>query len=249
MIDNETLTEPTALARFEAVFLTCAAIDAAEAPRNLPKAIHEYVSRGGTLYASDLRFDTVAEAFPEFVDRAAIAQGISQDLRAEVTSPELRDLLGPEIVLHFGEKGWRPAAFRGDDVSILLQGQLNTTAGASISAPLLVRFPVGKGTVLFTSFHREGRVSDDESKLLQFLVLKAVTSAPESAPDGDPGRRRFLAPGGCGRRGCSRRPGPSPRLSEREGRPPPVPLAARPDRRPAPSGGHRPQRQNDDQAG
>ncbi len=181
VIDNETLTKPTALSRFDVVFLTCAGVEAAESTSDLPKAIHEYVSRGGTLYASDLRFDTLAEAFPEFVDRASIAQGTSQDLHAEVTSPELRDLLGPETVLHFGEKGWRPAAFRGDEVSVLLKGQLNTTAGASITAPLLVRFPVGKGTVLFTSFHHGGRVSDDESKLLRFLILKTVTSASESS--------------------------------------------------------------------
>ena len=87
------------------------------------------LSGGGTLYASDLRYDALASAFPEFVDPASVAQGIPQDLRGEVTSPELRDLLGPAIMLHFKSDRWRPAAFRGDDVSVLLKGQLKTTAG------------------------------------------------------------------------------------------------------------------------
>ena len=34
--------------------------------------------------------------------------------------------------------------------------------------------------MIFTSFHSEGRVSGDEARLMQFLVLKAVTSASEA---------------------------------------------------------------------
>ncbi len=101
-------------------------------------------------------------------------------------------MLGPDIVLHFKSERWRPAAFRGDDVSVLLKGQLKTTAGVSIEAPLAVRFPLGKGTVIFTSFHSEGHVSDVEAKLLRFLALKAVTSAAGGPPDRVVGRRWVL---------------------------------------------------------
>jgi hypothetical protein len=179
IIDDEALLDPAALGRFQVLFLTCAGTDAGEPPASLPKVLHDYVSGGGTLYASDLRYDTLTLAFPEVVDPASVAQGVPQDVRGEVTSPELRDVLGPEIALHFKSERWRPAAFRGDEVSIFLKGELKTTAGVSIDAPLAVRFPVGKGTVIFTSFHSEGRVSDDEAKLLRFLALKAVTSGPE----------------------------------------------------------------------
>ena len=168
ILTDEALLDVTTLTRFETVFLTCAGADSGEPPEGLPKVLHDYVGGGGTLYASDLRFDTLASAFPELVDPASVALGVPQDLRGEVTSPELRDLLGPDIVLHFKSERWRPAAFRGDDVSVLLKGQLKTTAGVSIEAPLAVRFPLGKGTVIFTSFHSEGHVSDVEAKLLKF---------------------------------------------------------------------------------
>ncbi len=160
-------------------FLTCAGPDAVEPLKDLPKVLHDYVSRGGTLYASDLRYDTVVAAFSEVRDRASIALGVPQELRGDVISPELRDLVGPVIPLQFKSERRRPAAFRGDDVSILIKGELKTTAGAPIDAPLAVRFPIGKGTVIFTSFHSEGRVSGVEAKLLKFLVLKAVTSVAE----------------------------------------------------------------------
>jgi hypothetical protein len=177
IIDDETLRDLAKLRRFEAVFLACA--DVGEPPENLPKVLHDYVTGGGTLYASDLRFDVLALTFPEVVDAASVAQGVPQDVRGAVTSPELRDLLGPEVLLQFKSERWRTAAFRGEDVSVLLKGQLKTTAGVTIEAPLAVRFPIGKGAVIFTSFHSEGRISDVESRLMKFLALKAVTSAAE----------------------------------------------------------------------
>jgi hypothetical protein len=176
-IDDEALLDLASLRRYEVVFLTCA--DVGEPVAGLPKVLHDYVSGGGTLYASDLRYEALATAFPDVVDPASVAQGVPQDLQCEVNSPELRDLLGPSIKLQFKSERWRTAAFRGDDVSVLLKGSLKTTAGVAIEAPLAVRFTIGKGTVIFTSFHREGKVSSTEAKLLKFLALKAVTSATE----------------------------------------------------------------------
>jgi hypothetical protein len=177
IIDDDVLLDLAKLKRFEAVFLACA--DVGEPQENLPKVLRDYVTGGGTLYASDLRYDVMALAFPEFKDDASVAQGVPQEVRGEVTSPELRDLLGPEIALKFKSERWRTAAFRGDDVSVLLKGQLKTTAGVPIEAPVAVRFAVGKGAVIFNSFHSEGRVSDVESKLMKFLAVKTVTSPAE----------------------------------------------------------------------
>ena len=82
--------------------------------------------------------------------------------------------------LHFDLDGWRPAAFRGDAVTIYLKGKFRTTAGQTIDAPLLVKFPIGKGTVLFTSFHNEKQNSELETKLLRHLVFSTVTAGVEA---------------------------------------------------------------------
>ena len=177
-IDDEALADAKALARYQAVFLPSG--DPAGEPEGLPKALQDYVGGGGTLYASDLRYDAVASAFPEVVDHASVAQGVPQDARAEVTSPELREWLGPEVTLHFKSERWRPAAFRGPDVAVLLRGRLKTTAGVAIDAPLAVRIAVGRGSVIFTSFHATGRPGEVESKLMKYLVLKAVTAGSEA---------------------------------------------------------------------
>ena len=73
IIDDDVLLDPARLKRFEAVFLACA--DVGEPPENLPKVLRDYVTGGGTLYASDLRYDLMALAFPEFKDDASVARG------------------------------------------------------------------------------------------------------------------------------------------------------------------------------
>ncbi len=180
LIEEERLRDPKACAQFSSIFLTCdEPPDGAEDPK-LSEGLREYVSEGGTLYASDLRFDVLAAAFPECVDRTSVAQGVRQKIRAEVASAELRDVVGAEILLSFRLDGWRPAAFRGDEMTTLVKGRLRTTAGVMVEAPLLVKFPVGKGTVYFTSFHNEDNNSEAEIKLLKHLALKTVTAGMES---------------------------------------------------------------------
>ena len=89
-------------------------------------------------------------------------------------------MVGAELPLHFELDGWRPAAFRGDEVDVLIKGKFRTTAGIMIDAPLLVKFPFGKGTVLFTSFHHAKKNSPAEIKLLNHLAMKTVLAGVEA---------------------------------------------------------------------
>ena len=180
-VAEETLRQASFSTRFDAVFLTCDDHSKAPAGPPLGPALREFVTRGGTLYASDLRFDDLKAAFPEFIDANSVTQGIKQEsLKAAVSDPGLRDVLGPELPLHFDLDGWRPAAFGGPGVTVYLRGSVATTAGVTIDAPLMVKFNCGKGSVLFTSFHNTKQNSVDEAKLLKFLVLSTVTARVES---------------------------------------------------------------------
>ena len=179
-IDEAKLEDPAALERVDVLFLTCAETGAAAASSKLPQALRKFVGRGGTLYASDLRFDTLAEAFPEAVDATAVAQGKKQDLQAEVLDAGLRELVGDSLPLHFDLDGWRPAAFGGRTVTAYLRGEFQTTAGVSITSPLLVKFPFQDGTVVFTAFHNEKQNNENEIKLLKHLVLTTITAKVET---------------------------------------------------------------------
>lgn len=143
-------------------------------------ALREFVRNGGTLYASDLRFDMVARAFPEKADRdLAAKEGKQQTLTAIVVNDQLRESLGSTIDLEFDQPGWQPAAFR--NCKVFLEGQYETSDGEQVQAPLLVRFPYVEGTVIFTAFHNEKQDSDVVKKLIRFLVFATVTAQSEAA--------------------------------------------------------------------
>ncbi len=179
-VEDARLEDPAVCSQYGVIFLTCAESPSAPAQDKLRDSLRQFVEQGGTLYASDLRYDLLAEAFPKFVDATAIAQGTQQELEAEVLEPGLRAVLGPTLPLRFPLEGWRPAAFGGRGVTVYMKGKFQTTAGVSIEAPLLVKFHAGNGTVLFTSFHNEEQNEKAEKQLLEYLVFTMVTAQVES---------------------------------------------------------------------
>jgi hypothetical protein len=174
------LRDPNRLQNFAVIFITCSFSSAGDKEQNA--ALRGFVASGGILYVSDRRFDVLRGAFPEFIDPAAEKPGKeNQNVKAKVIDPGLRNELGADVVLHFDKdsRDWRPAAFKPDMVSVLMRGTYRTSL-REVTAPLLVRFHHGNGTVIFTSFHNadQGEVA---KKLLQYLVFSAVTAGAEAA--------------------------------------------------------------------
>lgn len=150
-----------------------------EVKNRIDKTLRNFVTQGGILYASDWRFALVASAFPEFVDPGAVAKSNQKDIVAEVTDDGLQEILGKEVELHFDQPGWNSAAFRGKEMTTYLQGHFLSLEGKEMSTPLLVKFPVGEGAVIFTSFHNEKQNSETEFELLKYLVFIAMTARVE----------------------------------------------------------------------
>lgn len=168
---------PNSLDGYDVLFLTCA-----PGGQELAPLLKNFVHKGGTLYASDYRYDAVAAAFPELVDPRLAGSGTVQNVSADVLDPGLRELLGPTLHLRFDLSQWKVASFQGAGVSTLLSGKYRRQRhpqdnfGDAAVGPLLVRFTSGKGTVIFTSFHNEKQNSEMEKKLLQYLVFSLVTA-------------------------------------------------------------------------
>jgi hypothetical protein len=178
---KELLADPAQLDQVDVLFFTCA-----PGGNDLRDALTKFVSRGGILYASDWRYDAVSNAFPDVVDRGARGDGAQGKVTAEVVDPGLRELIGPTIDLNFDLPAWKTAAFHGPRVSVLLQGRYQKLrnqfdkVGQPASAPLLVKFTIGKGQVIFTSFHNEKQNNETEKKLLQYLVFTMVTAGVDA---------------------------------------------------------------------
>jgi hypothetical protein len=131
-ITEQDLRNLTRLTQFDVVFLTCAGTTSSDTRLN--QALRGFVERGGTLYASDLRYDALAGAFPEYIDSGKVGGGQTGYVKADVVDPGLGDLLGDEITLHFNAGGWKPAFFRRDRVNVFLEG-LPPGSGNAVYAP------------------------------------------------------------------------------------------------------------------
>jgi hypothetical protein len=180
-IQNIDLRNLTRLKDFDVIFLTCAATNAQDIPQNT--ALRQFVEQGGILYASDWRLDALRGAFPEYYNQEAMKPGrAGQNVVAQVKDPGLAEALGlKEVTLHFESPGWKPAAFQRDKVTLGLEGTYQSeNFGEVRDAPLLVKFPVGKGLVIFTSFHNNKQLTNITEKLLNYLVFHAVTARAEA---------------------------------------------------------------------
>ncbi|MCI0681481.1 MAG: hypothetical protein L0Y71_05205 [Gemmataceae bacterium] len=173
------------MADFDVLFLTCAPGGADPifdgTPLRVEPAFAEnlrnFVAQGGTLYASDWRYDALEAAFPDVASLRLKDDGRAQSVTADVVDPGLRDMLQLDTVpLNFDLDKWKTAAFAGDRVKVLIEGKYQRQRGGVSRAPLLVRFQFGKGTVIFTSFHNERQNSVIEQQLLKYLVFSAVTA-------------------------------------------------------------------------
>jgi hypothetical protein len=200
-IPLEQLRSLSRISKFDVIFVTCSTTpkswlgdkpkesgsrftkiydwDAA-ARQDVVESLREFVKSGGTLYGSDWAFSVISAAFEEFVDRGKATTGKKQLVEATVEDKALAELIGKRIELNFDLPDWRPAAMRGQDVEVLISGEFQSMNHGDVKAPLLVRFPYGKGTVIFTSFHNETQNSKTEIELLKYLVFSAVTASAKS---------------------------------------------------------------------
>lgn len=213
-IEVDDILDPKKLAQYDILFLTCGT----DGPRDRERFranLRQFVSEGGTIYSSDLRYEQLAQAFPEFRDTKPYRAGQSGHIEAEVLDEGLRELLGPKVTLNFDAGTWRAAAFKGQGVITYLQAHFSNrmlrddlfklgksstkkdkmpdktpgkpadkTSGKPVdkgeATPLLIKFPFGKGAVIFTSFHNAAQNSKTEKDLLQYLVFSAVTARAEA---------------------------------------------------------------------
>ncbi|MCI0642853.1 MAG: hypothetical protein L0Y72_09340 [Gemmataceae bacterium] len=178
LVHIKDLYNPRKFEEFDILFLTCSS----EGNDNAVAGnVRDFVARGGTLYASDWRYEVVRQAFPDLAAPTLFHEGDFQILSANVLDAGLQDVLGKSVQLKFDMSRWKPAAFKTDRVRVLMDAEYDKDLKAGRArAPLLVKFPFGKGSVIFTSFHNEQQNSEIEHKLLKYLVLSAVTAQTEN---------------------------------------------------------------------
>jgi hypothetical protein len=187
------------LSRYRVLFLGCAAEMAPPQPTippmlkfvpisilgdlnytaGLREELVRFVTEGGALYASDWASTMLQLAFPKEVSIAA-ERFPAQRVQANVLDRGLSDLIGTNLDLNFDTDLWVTAEASGRP-HVYLQGSVVSADGSVLPRPLLISLPVGKGQIIFTSFHNEKQLSEKEKELLKYLVLKPIVAGAATA--------------------------------------------------------------------
>lgn len=170
------LTNPTALAQYDIVFLNCGISEvwATNQQALVGQTLRDYVEAGGSIYASDWSYYTIEASFPDKLDFYG-EDSVLGDARVGgrgfvdglVLDPAMANLLGTNAAqINFDLPEW--VVMEGQDASAetLVEADLGT-----FRAPLASRFTSGQGRVIYTSFHNEVQATFDMQRMLEEIVL------------------------------------------------------------------------------
>ncbi len=145
-------------------------------------------ARGANLYFSDWTYDFVKAAWPDQIswlggnDLDAAQKGIAGPIAARVVNEALAEQMevpvGTQIEIEFNQGGWAVIEEVGDDVEVLVEGDVlvdDVDSGqprALSNVPLVVAFdsPTGSGRIVYTAFHNEAQLTDDARDVLRFQL-------------------------------------------------------------------------------
>ena len=151
-------------------------------PGQIMENIRDYVSAGGSVYASDWAYDVVELGWPDRIDFVgnddevdAAQLGEYGLISGAVSDASLADWLGANYVdIEYDLPVWAPIEGVESSVSTHLTGSVEYREGTSSyalsSVPLLVSFSSGEGKVVYSTFRVAKNATTDMMLVLQYMM-------------------------------------------------------------------------------
>lgn len=185
------LANASILGQYDVVFINCAyafTYDGASYADASASTLEQYVRDGGAVYASDWAYEFIDRSFPGYIQYYTLAGatvGEAQVVQADIVNPGLASYLAATTIeINFDMPSWVPIQSVTDDVRIYLAGDYSFNTPSLTAAdddPLTVSFAYGDGRVVYTAFHSEGQDSEDEARLLEYVVYISATEGLSSS--------------------------------------------------------------------
>jgi len=172
-IDDSKLSDAGYLSKFNVLFINCGS---GGNPSTNSRSLRKFVENGGILYVSDLAAPQISTAFPKEIEFSEGGQA-GQWVKADVTDMDLRKIVGETIKIYFDAPGWQFVTKYSKNIHTHLKGSFSAGFKELKNSPLLVSFSYGKGEVIYTSFHNHAQADEKQEILLNYLVLKSLSSA------------------------------------------------------------------------
>jgi hypothetical protein len=181
------LGDYTLLASYDMVLINCgAAEDGFFANPVYVDNLKQFISSGGSLYASDWAYDFVEKAFPTAIDfyrddlwRNDAERGKAvPNVVASIPDLTLSAAMGQSsFVLHHQWDQWTIMNQVGANVRVYVSGPaipvVDGVEQPTLQVPYTVGFSHGAGRVFYTSFHQEeANMNPETERILQLLVFE-----------------------------------------------------------------------------
>jgi len=177
------LSNPDALAEYDIVFLNCGISENwIGQSGQIGQSLMQYVSAGGSIYASDWAYYFVETGWPEAADFYGDDQMFSSayvgkdgNIKANVINAEMQSALGSDIAdINFDLSSWAVIESVGN-AEVLLRGDAEVwdmwgASSALQNVPLAFEIQ-DSGKVIYTTFHNERQITLDMQRLLTEMVL------------------------------------------------------------------------------
>jgi hypothetical protein len=164
------LANPAVTSEYAMIFLNCG-LDASRAsdPATIAN-LRAYIDAGGIIYASDYAMSYAQALFPaDFISVAA--NGDTQTASAQVTNPDLLAFVGkPDAQIYYKLGAWYTLQQLSANAQILLTGTYTAGGVTESGRPLAVVINSGAGRLVYTTFHNNDAVTDDQLKVLYYFI-------------------------------------------------------------------------------
>lgn len=186
---DELLGNYELLSTYDIVFLNCGLNDSGfrvsnEAFVNTTARdnLRQFVTNGGSVYASDWAYALVERAWSDSVDFVGDDAGFGSSKQGAtataipgvIVDAQLAAAMGDaDIELHYPLPSWVPMETVAQGVTVYIEGAAPLNDGTTRpNVPHTVGFNAGAGRVIYTSFHQEPGISQAQERVLELLMFE-----------------------------------------------------------------------------
>ena len=165
-IDGSDLANPDVTGQYGVIFINCGTNTTPT--EGIVNNLRTFVQNGGVLYVSDWASTFVEALYPDDIETSRTGQ--AQEVTGTILEEDVRLFVDgrSEIEIAYDLGQWARVTDLGPNATVLVEGVVNDEGNAP--EPLAVLVERGEGRVVYTTFHNEAGVTEDQLAVLRYFI-------------------------------------------------------------------------------
>jgi hypothetical protein len=162
------LANPAVTSKYRMIFLNCGLDETAADNAATIANLRAFMQSGGTIYASDYASIYVKGLFPTYDFDYS---GDAQTIQATVTDASLQAFVAKtSVMIAYDLDAWTDVVQLPTGATVLLRGTYLANGSQRANQPLAFMVAHGSGRLVFTTFHNETGVTQDQLAVLRHFI-------------------------------------------------------------------------------